>query len=468
MITKEMSIVEGKNERNKIITGITIFICTLFATYFGISLYFTNHFYYGSEINQINVSWKTIDQVKDQMASRIKSYTLTLKERGGKSEIIRGIDIGLILSSGGQYKSFKDRQNPYKWITALFNAEDYKMTDEILYDEKLLKEKLDKLSCFDSKSVIKPKNPIIKYTDKGYVIVDEVNGNKVNKDILYNHVVEAILSEEAILNLEYVNCYERPKYTSSSPKVIQCKNILNKYISSKITYTFGNRKETIDGSIINKWLKINKDFEVTVDKKKEKDYMSKLFNTYNTFGRTRNFATSSGKTIKVSGGDYGWWINTSKEIEALNAAIKEGQTVTKEPVYIQTASCHGNNDIGNTYVEIDLTRQHLWFYKNGSLIIHGDIVSGNVSRNHATPEGIYRLKYKDTNVVLKGQDYNTTVSFWMPFNRHIGVHDAKWRNKFGGNEYKSNGSHGCINSPYYLAKAIYCKIEKNTAIVCYY
>jgi lipoprotein-anchoring transpeptidase ErfK/SrfK len=468
MITKEMSIVGEKNDRNKIIIGITIFICTLTSIYFVISVYFTNHFYFGSEINQINVSGKTIDQVKDQMASRIKAYTLALKERGGKSEQISGIDISLILSSGGQYKSFKDRQNPFKWITAFFNTEDYKMIDAILYDKKLLYEKLEKLSCFDSKSVIEPKNPVIKYTDNGYVIVDEVNGNKINKDILYNHVVKAILNEEATLDLEYVNCYEHPKYTSNSTKVIQCKNILDKYLSSKITYTFGNRKETIDGSIINKWLKISKDFEVIVDMKKEKDYVSKLFNTYNTIGRTRNFVTTWGKTIKISGGDYGWWINTVKEVEALNTAIKEGQTITKEPAYIQTASCHGYNDIGSNYVEIDLTKQHLWFYKNGSLIIHGDIVSGNVSRNHKTPAGIYRLKYKETNVVLKGQDYNTTVNFWMPFNGDIGVHDANWRSKFGGNEYKTNGSHGCINSPYYLAKEIFYKIETNTAIICYY
>lgn len=33
--------------------------------------------------------------------------------------------------------------------------------------------------------------------------------------------------------------------------------------------------------------------------------------------------------------------------------------------------------------------------------------------------------------------------------------------------YKTNGSHGCINSPYYLAKTIYENIQVGTPVVCY-
>ena len=127
------------------------------------------------------------------------------------------------------------------------------------------------------------------------------------------------------------------------------------------------------------------------------------------------------------GGDYGWSINRAKETKALIIAIKEGQTIAKEPAYIQTALSHGNNDIGNTYVEINLTKQHLWFYKNGALIAQGDIVTGNVSSNHKTPEGIYKLKYKQRDAVLRGSDYASPVTFWMPFNGGIGIHDASWR-----------------------------------------
>jgi lipoprotein-anchoring transpeptidase ErfK/SrfK len=466
---KGMGITEKeKNKRNKIVIGIIISLCALLVIYLGIAIYFMNHFYFGSEINHINVSGKTVEEVKEQMASELRAYILNVKERGGKSEQIRGIDIGLKYNSGGQYKNFKDGQNPLKWISAFFNTENLKMTDGVSYDIKLLKERIEKLSCLDSSNIIEPKSPSFKYTDKGYVIVDEVNGNKINKDILYDNVTKAILKEESTIDLESINCYVNAKYTLKSPGIIEIKNILNKYVSSKITYTFGNRKETIDGSIINKWLKINEDFEVIVDKEKEKNYINLLFNTYNTIGKTRNFVTTSGRTINISGGDYGWSINTAREIQNFNEAIREGKTIIKEPAYIQTAFSHDKNDIGNTYVEIDMTKQHLWFYKNGSLIVQGDTVTGNASSNDLTPEGIYRLKYKERNATLKGQDYSAPVDFWMPFNGGIGIHDADWRSEFGGNIYKTNGSHGCINSPYYLAKAIFDNIEEGTPVVCYY
>lgn len=56
----------------------------------------------------------------------------------------------------------------------------------------------------------------------------------------------------------------------------------------------------------------------------------------------------------------------------------------------------------------------------------------------------------------------------MPFNGGIGIHDAIWRSQFGGNIYKTNGSHGCVNAPPYLAQKIFENIEPGTPIVCYY
>ncbi|WP_206155010.1 L,D-transpeptidase family protein [Clostridium muellerianum] len=456
-----------KSKCNKITICIITAICTLFAIYFALSAYFINHFYFGSQINHVNVSGKTVDEAKEKVAFELPKYVLNLKESDGKSEQIKGIDIGLKHNSGEQYKDFKDRQKPLKWVSAFFYTDNLKMTEVVTYDEKLLKEKVENLSCVNSSNIIEPKNPSFKYEDKGYIIIDEVKGNKVNKDILYNNVTKAILKGETTLDLESTNCYVNPKYTSKSPKTIEVKNILNKYVSSKITYTFGNLKETIDGHVINKWLKVNENFEVIVDKQKEKAYMQSLFKTYNTVGKTKNFHATSGKTISIGGGDYGWSVDIDSEMQDLDEVVKEGKIVVREPAYAQTAFSHDSNDIGNTYVEIDMTKQHLWFYKNGSLIVQGDVVTGN-ARNHSTPEGIYRLKYKQRNAVLTGQGYRSPVDFWMPFNGGIGIHDASWRSKFGGNIYRTNGSHGCINSPHYLAKTIFDNIQVGNPVVCYY
>ncbi|AAK78723.1 lipoprotein-anchoring transpeptidase ErfK/SrfK [Clostridium acetobutylicum] len=457
-----------KSKRNKIIIGAAAAFCILLVIYLGMARYFTNHFYFGSKINDVSVSGKTVDQVKTEMEGKLNNYTLSIKERGGKVENIKAKDINVKYNSQDNYSSFKEKQNPYKWIVSVFKTKDSNMKDEISYDDKLLKQKIDNLACITGSSVIEPKSPSFKYTDKGYEVINEVKGNKINKDALYMKIRKAISNEDSSIDLEKSGVYIEPKYTSNSPKVKETKGLLNKYVASKVTYNLGNHKEDIAGAVINKWLKVDDDLNVTIDEKEEKKYLNGIFSPYNTAGKTRSFATSSGATINVSGGDYGWVIDASKEAQTLNEAIKKGQTIEKQPTYSQTAASHDANDIGNTYVEVDLSKQHLWFYKNGSLVVQGDVVTGNVSENDATPAGVYRLKYKERNATLKGQGYSSPVSYWMPFNGGIGIHDANWRSVFGGEIYKTGGSHGCVNSPYDLAKTVFENIDAGTPVVCYY
>src|SRR5699024_3420396 len=108
-----------------------------------------------------------------------------------------------------------------------------------------------------------------------------------------------------------------------------------------------------------------------------------------------------------------------------------------------------------------------YFYKEEKLLVESDFVSGNVARGYTTPPGAYPLTYKERNATLRGQGYASPVSYWMPFNGGIGMHDASWRSSFGGTIYKTNGSHGCINLPYAAAKTIYENISKGMPVLCY-
>ncbi len=444
-----------------------LLLFTLLVIYLGMAQYFKNHFYFGTEINGINVSGKTLEDVKEVMAAELKAYRLNIKERGGKIEQIKAHEVGLKFTSGEEFKKIKDSQKGLKWISAFFAGENSKKTAVLTYDEKLLKERINQLSCFKPGNIVEPKNPSFKYVDNSYVIVNEVIGNKVNKQILYSHAAYSISKMEAEIDLELMGCYIKPKYDSNSPKVLKARDTLNKYVATKISYTSGDSKKTLDGSQINQWLNIDENLKVTVSEEKVKEYINELSNIFNTVGKTRNFVTSSGEIIKISGGDYGRSINKAKETQYLISAIKEGKTITKEPIYSQNTFSYGNNDIENTYVEISLAKQHLWFYKNGSLIVHGDVVTGNVRQNHSTRKGIYSLKYKARDAILRGPDYAVHVDFWMPFDGGIGIHDASWRSVFGKNIYKTNGSHGCVNSPYNVAKKIFDNITPGTPVICY-
>ena len=66
------------------------------------------------------------------------------------------------------------------------------------------------------------------------------------------------------------------------------------------------------------------------------------------------------------------------------------------------------------------------------------------------------------------KEYKTFVKYWIGFlGSSYGIHDASWRKKFGGKEYLTNGSHGCVNLPYSVAETIYNTVEKNYPVLVY-
>lgn len=456
-----------KRKYNKVAIGVIVSHCIFLIAYFSLALHFKNHFYFGSTINLVDVSGKTVEEAEKQIAEKFNSYSLKLQDSEGVEEI-KASDFNLKYEPDGQVSKLKEDQNAFKWLFALINRDSSEMKEDISYDEELLKNKVDSLELFKRENITDSKDATFTYTDKGYVIVDEVYGNRVDKDVLYNKIVKAINNGEETINIEQVDCYIKPKYTAKSKEIINTKNTLNKYIASTITYSIQNSEEVIDKSLINTWINVNENLEISFDEGKMRKDLNDIFYTYETVGKSREFKTSSGANISVGNGDYGWLINTSAEIEDLIPKIKEGNPISKEPTYKQTAAVPGSNDIGNTYVEISLSGQHMWFYKNGALVAEGNVVTGNLSQNHGTPAGVYKLKYKQKDTSLVGQDYNAPVSFWMPFNGGIGIHDASWRNEYGGKIYETNGSHGCINAPYSLASAIYYNIEAGVPVVLYY
>lgn len=167
----------------------------------------------------------------------------------------------------------------------------------------------------------------------------------------------------------------------------------------------------------------------------------------------------------------GWWINEDDTVKQLKKLLKNKKSKTLEPVYRNIAAQHGEDDIGDTYIEISIKRQHVWFYKNGKLKLDSKVVTGKLTKDRRTTVGVHRIygKQRDRYLgTMAVQGYRSFVHYWMPFNWDgQGLHDATWRNKFGGNIYKTGGSHGCVNLPYDFAGKLYDAISIGTPVVVY-
>lgn len=467
---KSMKLKNMKKEtKKKMIIGVSCGAGILLMIYIGFTIFFTSHFYYRTFINGESIGGKNVAKAEELLKGQAQEYCLLLKERDDKEESIVGSDIEFTYKIESEISDLMKKQNPFAWIFKVWKEKDLEAPLEPVFDEELLKKNFNALECFLPANSKAPVDACIAFENNVYKIIEEDEGSQVKKEKLLTEVKKAIANEEAEIDLEALKCYEIPKYTSKSKELITKRDQLNQYVESEITYDFGDRTEVLNGSLIKDWIKEDENHQLNLDEEAVKNYVKELARKYDTLYGTREFKTSVGTTVTVVGGDYGWRINQEEESKELLELLKTGkQKITRKPVYELEARSRTTDDVGNTYVEINLTRQYLWFYKEGKLITEGSIVSGTGSRSdRVTPEGTYRVDYVQANATLRGPGYATPVSFWMPFNSGIGIHDAVWRGSFGGSIYVYNGSHGCINAPYSLAQTIFNNIEAGVAVICY-
>lgn len=436
--------------------------------YILVSKYYTRHFYNNMTISGLNVSGKTIEDVKKQINDELKDYSLSLEGRDGLEEEIHGYSINMNVTFNNELEELLKSQKGYDWPKYLFEKKDIEIETIVGYDEELFDLNFSNLAFFDEEAIAAPQDAYVgEYDGTSYKIVPEVYGNKLRHDLVIDAVLDAISNLQQTVSLEEIGSYESPTILDDDPKLLQLVEDLNKPASTVITYEFGDDIEVLDGNLISQWLIVDDNNQVTLDEEGVKEFVDHIGSTYNTFGKTRTLETSYGQTIEVSGGDYGWWLNRAKEASEIIELINESAQVVKEPAYFQTAAHYGEDDVGDTYVEVNLTAQHLFFYKDGELVVESDFVSGNLSRGYVNPTGTFPVQYRERDATLTGEDYSSPVNYWMPFYRDIGFHDAPWRNSFGGQIYKTNGSRGCINMPHDGAEKMFEHIQRGVAVFVY-
>lgn len=450
-----------------------IFLILLLLVYIAGCVVFSKRFFVNTQINGINASLKTSSEVDKIATDRMKGYKLTIKGRNNVVDVIRGDEVGLQIASDVGAKKLKEEQGFLAWPLAFFNQDDINGKLNISLNESKFDEVAKKLNIFKQENI---KNPVSAYP----VYVESKNNYDINKGDLgsrpipskvYEFVEDKLLSQT--IDTEYPNTVYLPqKNTADNPKIKTAIDKMNKYNKMKIEYVFGKEKYILDGKQIGNMFRVDSenDYGVSFDREKVRNFVRSLSKKYSTYGDPREIiSASTGGKLKVTGGSYGWLIDREKETDALVNILQEGKDVSnREPIYAQKAVSRENGDLGNDFIEIDLTKQHMWFVRDGKAIVSTPIVSGNPNRGDATPPGIYGITYKQKHAVLRGPGYASPVVYWMPFNGSIGIHDASWQPVYGGNRYLYAGSHGCINTPLSKVAEIFKLSKEGTPVVVHY
>lgn len=424
---------------------------------------FKNNFMPNTYINGKDFGLTDKSKLYENYNSKYGEYKLKIVERDSEETIYsKSFDYTDTLDKGQTVE-----QNSLYWPAYILIRKDYKLKNTAKYDVEKFNQVLSNLKI-NTVPRIEPQDATVVYDGNSFIIKPEVYGNKINTDLFSRKVMAAVQNRDEVLDLEKDGIYYNPIVKKDDEKLIsqmEQKNNLNKF---EITYDFADRTEVLKNEALVNLYSPNEKNLLVPDIEKVEQYIKYIAGKYDTFKTTRDFQTTGLGMARVSGGIYGWMTDVKSSTAELVKALENTKTVTLKPVYRLEGYRRETNDIGNSYIEIDLGRQHMWMYKDGQKVLETPIVSGNPNLGNATPTGTQKVWAKETNRMLKGATWESHVNYWMPFDwTGCGLHDSTWRSTYGGSIYKYNGSHGCVNTPPSIMPTLYSNAFYNMPVVVY-
>lgn len=455
------------------ITGI-ISAVVLVCTYVTVSIWFMFHYNYRTYINGNDYSFYTLDEVDQFIGEYISDYSLTLKLRDDSEYEIDPDDIGLVISPNVTAKKIISEQNGFLWPYYMCIRKDYELYYTADYDKNKLKELLKNCDFTQEENMQKPVDASVVIKDGKSTIIPENEGNYIDFSELCSIIDEALAKGDKIVDLDETDVYEKPDITSDSEEIVSEQARLEKLLSMKVTYKIDEVSWELTSEDYGDWITNISADKIEFDKDKIHEYVQNMADRYDTYDVPRNFRTHDGRTVTLDNTWYGWLIDVDSETDELYTVLEAGESVERVPELDCYAAVYhdGGDDIGDTYIECDFGQQHIYVYVDGELVMDSDCVTGSLANSgkFRTPGGVYTILYTKSPAVLIGDDYETPVKYWMPFIGELGIgfHDATWRSAFGGDIYKSGGSHGCVNLPLSAAEQLFNIAYEGMPVVCYY
>ncbi len=299
------------------------------------------------------------------------------------------------------------------------------------------------------------RNATYVYKDKEFSLEEEFQGTELDTALLRIRIKKLIQQKGTSIDLTKADLYVKPKFTKDSEELKTAKKALDECLKSIVKINFESKNFNLDKRTFGPWLSLDSDLKVKVDYISTQTYLQKiaveiekpLSEVLEEFSKLDPADTTSQEQF--------FRMNIPNEIDELIKLITKGKESKKEIILVKRGLPKGIKEGLTDFVEVSISQQKLWLFRGGSLILESDVVTGNEKLKRNTPIGDYKILYKTRDKVLKGPGYESFVSYWMPFYKGYGLHDATWRRRFGASIYENGGSHGCVNIPPKMAPIVY-------------
>ncbi|MDO4479213.1 MAG: L,D-transpeptidase family protein [Lachnospiraceae bacterium] len=459
-----------------------VIVALLAAGYAYIASTYEGIFFEGTFINGVDVGGMTVDEVEEEIRQNVESYELALTFREAGTEVLTAEQLGFEYVSSNAVQQAMDAQNKWLWITAkMGETRKYTAEKAFKHDEKAVKATIEALPQLDEAKARQPVDAYLKLADdKTFKIIPEERGTVVLKNKLLKVVNDTITKGESELDVSEMDAvYKEAAVTSKDKDLNTQMNDLNGFLDITVTYTLPkNQEQVLDRTITVDWIDQAEDgyYFINVDKLHEKacEYVKAMAEKVDEVKKERMFNSTLRGSLSIKCPEYGTVIDQPGEVEALTNNLVGRVTEKREPVYVRNDG-EADPNFGGNFIEVDITNQHVFFYKDGQQMWDAPCVTGySQDPGRATPKGVYDIKSKEKNRTLRGDrledgsySYESFVSYWMPFYHGYGLHDASWRGDFGGDIYTWGGSHGCVNLPPSKAGALYDLISVGTTVIVF-
>ena len=484
----------GKKAWKIMLVGI---VALLLIVYVSGTVYFYGHFYKDVTINGVTVSNMSTDIARKTLDTFYSNYTLTLETIDGEQIVLNGKDIAMDIALKQDISICNKEQKPFIWFINMWKHHEYAVEADVNWDETALSDIFDSMPILDTSNMKAPKDAYVGFEKDQFIVEKEVLGNTIIVSSFENEVKNSLTNVMTQLVLLDAGCYKLPKLYETDEALQKEADAKNVFAKNSITIQMDDLILEPGAELYDQVLEKNGE-NYQISKAQVKRYVDQLAKKYDTLGEDREFTTSfQNRKIEVKGSVFGYKLNCEETTEALYKALAGQKSATVDAVFENKGNTlQGENDIGDTYVEVNLSEQKVVAYKNGKKVAEGDCVSGNESAGHGTCIGLYAIQNKLSPTVLRGEkkpvtktvtkknkkgkkvtkttttyeyEYESPVTYWLQFNGGIGLHDAAgWRSSYGGSIYYYSGSHGCVNLPLDLAKTLYENFEIGDPVVVYF
>ncbi|MEY3048252.1 MAG: hypothetical protein RL365_290 [Bacteroidota bacterium] len=314
---------------------------------------------------------------------------------------------------------------------------------------------------------VPPKSAYYKYKNGNFKIEPEILGSTIDTVRFIYLMKDLLKNKPSNFDLEKYNCYRKPEILSEDAKLKSLLPKLTKMLSVNINYSINGENIHLDKNQLGKMITTNEKGKISIDENECYKFINGMAKKYDNIEPSVSFKSHQNKSLPAVKSELGKRMNVNGELKKLMRAIETGESLNINPSFLMNGVPYDAMNRNRNYIEIDISEQKIYCFKQDTIFLSSDIVTGNVSAGMSSPKGAFFIKYKETGATLRGPGYSAFVNYWMPFFEGVGLHDAKWRSSFGGSIYMGSGSHGCINLPFATAKSIYENYGVGSVVVCH-